>query len=165
MLIADSTSFACFSISISTRFRIRCRPYAISLAQENQARPVPCFTVLPAPKLRGRRQGRESFPLPKRCTAGDIGSPRRGTAPRLEPMVNHGAPGREILATASRCGADLIVLGVRGHADGESGDWNGAGYSVRRGCTCAMSGAHGSRVGVFHPSGHPGTRRGFVMIK
>jgi nucleotide-binding universal stress UspA family protein len=33
---------------------------------------------------------------------------------RLEPTVEHGEPGREILATAKRCGADLIVLGVRG---------------------------------------------------
>lgn len=33
---------------------------------------------------------------------------------RPEPTVEHGEPGTQILATAERCGADLIVLGVRG---------------------------------------------------
>ena len=28
--------------------------------------------------------------------------------------MEHGEPGAQILATAERCGADLIVLGVRG---------------------------------------------------
>ena len=33
---------------------------------------------------------------------------------RPEAMVQHGDPAEQILATANQCGADLIVLGVRG---------------------------------------------------
>jgi nucleotide-binding universal stress UspA family protein len=33
---------------------------------------------------------------------------------RPEAMVQHGDPVEQILATANQCGADLIVLGVRG---------------------------------------------------
>ncbi len=88
-------------------------PYAISLAQENQARLI-LLHVLPTPK-----PGKATKPA--ELSVAEAMHQLEQLAPqdaelwcRLEPTVNHGAPGREILATASRCGVDLIVLGVRG---------------------------------------------------
>lgn len=88
-------------------------PYAISLAQENQARLI-LLHVLPAPKP-GKATRPGELSVAEAMHQLEILVPQDAELwCRLEPMVNHGAPGREILATASRCGADLIVLGVRG---------------------------------------------------
>jgi nucleotide-binding universal stress UspA family protein len=88
-------------------------PYAISLAQENQARLV-LLHVLRTPKPRkGTR--------PEELSVAEAMHRLERLVPedaelwcRPEPMVEHGEPGRQILDTAKRCGADLIVLGVRG---------------------------------------------------
>jgi nucleotide-binding universal stress UspA family protein len=88
-------------------------PYAISLAQENQARLI-LLHVLPTPK-----PGKAARPVEPSVAEAmhqlELLVPQDAELwCRLEPTVNHGEPGREILATADRCGADLIVLGVRG---------------------------------------------------
>lgn len=88
-------------------------PYAISLAQENQARLI-LLHVLPAPKP-GKATRPGELSVAEAMHKLEILVPQDAELwCRLEPVVNHGAPGREILAMASRCGADLIVLGVRG---------------------------------------------------
>ena len=88
-------------------------PYAVSLAQENQSHLV-LLHVLPKPKPEGRKE-MMTYPLPRRC----IGSKNSAPADaelwcRPEAMVGHGDPTEQILAAAHQCGADLIVLGVRG---------------------------------------------------
>lgn len=88
-------------------------PYAISLAQENQARLI-LLHVLPTPK-----PGKAARPVEPSVAEAmhqlELLVPQDAELwCRLEPTVSHGEPGREILATADRCGADLIVLGVRG---------------------------------------------------
>ncbi len=87
--------------------------YAVSLAQENQAHLV-LLSVLPKP-----RQGKASV-------SGDLSIAEvihrlQELVPqeaelwcRPEAMVQHGNPAEQILAAANECGADLIVLGVRG---------------------------------------------------
>ncbi|MGC1615623.1 MAG: universal stress protein [Candidatus Acidiferrum sp.] len=88
-------------------------PYAISLAQENQARLI-LLHVLPTPK-----PGKAARPVEPSVAEAmhqlELLVPQDAELwCRLEPTVSHGEPGREILATADRYGADLIVLGVRG---------------------------------------------------
>jgi nucleotide-binding universal stress UspA family protein len=87
--------------------------YAVSLAQENQARLV-LLHVLPNPG-RGKTEKAEEM------SVAEVMHQLRMLVPeeaelwcRPEAMVQHGDPGDEILATANQCGADLIVLGVRG---------------------------------------------------
>jgi len=88
-------------------------PYAISLAQENQARLI-LLHVLPTPKLGKAAKPRELSVAETLHRLEKLVPPDAELWCRLEPKVEHGEPGREILATANRCGADLIVLGVRG---------------------------------------------------
>jgi nucleotide-binding universal stress UspA family protein len=88
-------------------------PYAVSLAEENQARLV-LMHVLPAPKA-GKQPKPGSLSVAEALhRLEDLVSEDAGLWCRPEPMVEHGEPGAQILAAASRCGADLIVLGVRG---------------------------------------------------
>jgi nucleotide-binding universal stress UspA family protein len=88
-------------------------PYAVSLAQENQARLV-LLHVLPAPKP--GKQPRPGGLSVAEAMHGleDLVPPDAELWCRPEPKVEHGEPGAQILATAEWCGADLIVLGVRG---------------------------------------------------
>jgi nucleotide-binding universal stress UspA family protein len=88
-------------------------PYAISLAQENQARLI-LLHVLPTPKPGKAAKPRELSVAETLHRLEKLVPPDAELWCRLEPTVEHGEPGREILATANRCGADLIVLGVRG---------------------------------------------------
>ena len=88
-------------------------PYAISLAQENQARLI-LLHVLPTPKPGKPAKPRELSVAETLHRLEKLVPPDAELWCRLEPTVEHGEPGREILATANRCGADLIVLGVRG---------------------------------------------------
>ena len=88
-------------------------PYAISLAQENQARLI-LLHVLPAPKPGKAAKPREFSVAETLHRLEQLVPPDAELWCRVEPTVEHGEPGREILATANRCGADLIVLGVRG---------------------------------------------------
>jgi nucleotide-binding universal stress UspA family protein len=88
-------------------------PYAISLAQENQARLI-LLHVLPRPRP-GKAARLADLSVAEAMHQLEILVPQDAELwCRVEPTVNHGVPGREILATAERCGADLIVLGVRG---------------------------------------------------
>jgi nucleotide-binding universal stress UspA family protein len=87
-------------------------PYAVSLAQENESRLI-LLHVLPAP-----RPGKQSKPG---LSVAEAIHQLQELVPkdaelwcRPDPTVEHGDPGAQILATANRYGADLIVLGVRG---------------------------------------------------
>ena len=68
---------------------------------------------------------------------------------RPEALVQHGDPAEQILATANQCGADLIVLGVRG-LDALTGIATHCEprYRLRRGRARTLSRAHGPRLGV-----------------
>jgi len=86
--------------------------FATSLAQENQSRLV-LLHVLPAPKP-GKSNKSEFSVAEALHRVENLLPPDAELWCRPEPMVEHGAPGAQILAVADRCGADLIVLGVRG---------------------------------------------------
>lgn len=88
-------------------------PYAVSLAQENQAR-LALLHVLPAPRP-GRPARPESLSVAEAIHQLEE-LVYRGEELRCRPelMIEHGEPGLRILAAADRCDADLIVLGVRG---------------------------------------------------
>ena len=87
--------------------------YAMSLAQENQSRLV-LLHVLPAPKL-GKSNRSVALSVAEALHRVEDLLPRDAELwCRPEPVVEHGKPGAQILATAERCVADLIVLGVRG---------------------------------------------------
>jgi len=87
--------------------------YTMSLAQENQSRLV-LLHVLPAPKL-GRSNRSAGLSVAEALHRLEDLLPRDAELwCRPEPLVEHGKPGAQILATAERRGADLIVLGVRG---------------------------------------------------
>ncbi len=88
-------------------------PYAISLAQENQARLI-LLHVLPAPKPRKALKPHELSVAEAMHQLEKLVPQDAEPWCRMEPTVEHGEPGSGILATARRCGADLIVLGVRG---------------------------------------------------
>ena len=88
-------------------------PYAVSLAQENQSRLI-LLHVLPAPK-----PGKQSKPTG--LSVAEAIHQLEEVVPkdaelwcRPDPRIEHGDPGAQILAIANSCGADLIVLGVRG---------------------------------------------------
>src|SRR5713101_2539754 len=87
--------------------------YAISLAQENQSKLV-LLHVLPAPKPGKSRKLVDLSVAEALHRVVDLLPPDAELWCRPETMVEHGKPGDQILATAERCGADLIVLGVRG---------------------------------------------------
>ncbi len=87
--------------------------YGVSLAQENQARLV-LLHVLPKP-----RQGK--LPVSGELSVAEAMHRLQELIPpeaelwcRPKPMISHGEPAAETLAAANQCGADLIVLGVRG---------------------------------------------------
>jgi nucleotide-binding universal stress UspA family protein len=87
--------------------------YAVSLAQENESRLV-LLHVLPAPKLGKSNKSVELSVAEALHRVEDLLPPDANLWCRPELVVEHGKPGAQILATAERCGADLIVLGVRG---------------------------------------------------
>jgi nucleotide-binding universal stress UspA family protein len=87
--------------------------YAVSFAQENQSRLV-LLHVLPAPKA-GRSNKSVELSVAEALHRVEDLLPRDAELwCRPEPVVEHGQASGQILATAERCGADLIVLGVRG---------------------------------------------------
>jgi len=88
-------------------------PYAVSLAQENQARLV-LVHVLPSPKPgKSVRPGGLSVAEAMHSLEKLVPEDAELWC-RPEPKVEHGEPAAQILATAEWCSADLIVLGVRG---------------------------------------------------
>jgi nucleotide-binding universal stress UspA family protein len=93
--------------------------YAVSLAQENQARLV-LLHVLPKPRQGKTGRSRDLSVAEAMHQLQELMSPEAELWCRPEAMVQHGDPAEQILAAASQCGADLIVLGVRG-LDGLAG--------------------------------------------
>jgi len=87
--------------------------YAVSLAQENQSRLV-LLHVLPAPKAGKDNKSVELSVAEALHRVEDLLPRDAKLWCRPEPVVEHGQASAQILATAERCGADLIVLGVRG---------------------------------------------------
>ena len=88
-------------------------PYAVSLAQENQARLV-LVHVLPTPKP-GKQTRPGGLSVAEAIHGLEDLVPQDAELwCRPEPKVEHGEPAAQILATAEWCSADLIVLGVRG---------------------------------------------------
>jgi nucleotide-binding universal stress UspA family protein len=87
--------------------------YAVSLAQENQSRLVLLHAV-PARK-HGKATKSSELSVAEALHRLEDLLPRDAELwCRPESVVEHGEAGAQILATAQRCGADLIVLGVRG---------------------------------------------------
>ncbi len=87
--------------------------YAASLAQENQSRLI-LLHVLPAPKP-GKGTSRQNCRSRKRCTVWRICChPTRNCGAGPSRWWNTASQARRFLRLADRCGADLIVLGVRG---------------------------------------------------
>jgi len=87
--------------------------YAVSFAQENQSRLV-LLHVLPAPKAGKGNKSVELSVAEALHRVEDLLPRDAELWCRPEPVVEHGQASGQILATAERCGADLIVLGVRG---------------------------------------------------
>ncbi len=87
--------------------------YAASLAQESQSRLI-LLHVLPAPKSGKGKKSEDLSVAEALHRVENLLPPDAELWCRPEPMVEHGEPGAKILAVADRCGADLIVLGVRG---------------------------------------------------
>ena len=88
-------------------------PYAVSFAQENQSRLL-LLHVLPKPKPgKPERDGKRSIAEALHQLQ-ELVPAEAELWCRPEAMVQHGDPTEQILAAANQCGADLIVLGVRG---------------------------------------------------
>jgi nucleotide-binding universal stress UspA family protein len=87
--------------------------YAVSLAQENQSQLI-LLHVLPTPKPGKGNKPTEISVAEALHRLENLISSDAELWCRPEAVVEHGEPGAQILATARRCGADLIVLGVRG---------------------------------------------------
>lgn len=86
-------------------------PYAVSLAQENQSRLL-LLHVLPKPK--SGKPERELSIAEALHRLQELVPAEAELWCRPEAVVQHGDPAEQILAAANQCGADLIVLGVRG---------------------------------------------------
>src|SRR5215470_8420852 len=87
--------------------------YAMSLAQENQSRLV-LLHVLPSPKLGKSSRSVDLSVAEALHRLQDVLPLDAELWCRPELVVEHGNPDAQILATAGRRRADLIVLGVRG---------------------------------------------------
>jgi nucleotide-binding universal stress UspA family protein len=85
-------------------------PYAISMAREYQAHLVLLHVIRQSKKeaIRGELSASDVIGRLGRLVPADA---RLCHRPELE--VKYGAPAQSIIDTASRCGADVIVLGVR----------------------------------------------------
>lgn len=87
--------------------------YAVSLAQENQARLI-LLHVLPEPRQDKASRSRGLSIAEAIHRLQELVPPEAEFWCRPDAMVQHGEPAEQILATANQRGADLIVLGVRG---------------------------------------------------
>ena len=88
-------------------------PYAISLAQENQARLI-LLHVLPKPTYRRIDKSEESSVAEAMHHLHELVPEEADLWCRPEAVVQHGEPGNRILDMARERKADLIVLGARG---------------------------------------------------
>jgi nucleotide-binding universal stress UspA family protein len=87
-------------------------PYAISMAQENQARLV-LLHVMRERDSRATTKTTEQSVDEAMRRLHELVPPDAELWCRPEPLVQHGNPAERILETAKECDADLIVLGVR----------------------------------------------------
>jgi nucleotide-binding universal stress UspA family protein len=87
--------------------------YAVSLAQENQARLV-LLHVLPEPRQNKASRSGELSVAEAMHRLQELVPQEAELWCKPEAMVQHGHPAGQILAAANQCAADLIVLGVRG---------------------------------------------------
>jgi nucleotide-binding universal stress UspA family protein len=87
--------------------------YAVSLAQENQARLI-LLHVLPEPRQSKASRSHELSIAEAIHRLQELVPPEAEFWCRPDAMVQHGEPAEQILAAANQRGADLIVLGVRG---------------------------------------------------
>jgi len=92
-------------------------PYAMSMAQENQARLL-LLHVLPGPEKPAAEKTAEATEAERRLH--ELVPSEAELWCRPEVLVQHGKPAEQILETAKNQGADLIVLGVR-DAGGHTG--------------------------------------------
>jgi nucleotide-binding universal stress UspA family protein len=87
-------------------------PYAVSLAQENQAQLV-LLHSLPQPKP--GKSVKPDLSVAEAIHRLEALVPEEAELwCRPRPLVEHGEPAAQILTVAKQCAADLIVLGVRG---------------------------------------------------
>jgi len=98
-------------------------PYAISMARESRGHLVLLHVIRQFRKeeILGELSASDAIYHLDQLVPANAGLPHR---PELE--VKHGEPARNIIDTARRCGADLIVLGIR------SGDGFGVATHVER---------------------------------
>ena len=104
------------SVLFATDFNIVSKvaaAYAVSLAQENQARLI-LLHVLPEPRQDKASRSRELSIAEAIHRLQELVPPEAEFWCRADTIVQHGEPAEQILATANQRGADLIVLGVRG---------------------------------------------------
>jgi nucleotide-binding universal stress UspA family protein len=94
-------------------------PWAISMAQENQARLV-ILNVLRQRKVSPNERIAEETVAHAMYQLHELVPPSAELWCRSEALVQYGDPARKILEMAQECGADLIVLGVR-EATGQLG--------------------------------------------
>jgi nucleotide-binding universal stress UspA family protein len=88
-------------------------PYAVSLAQENQAQLI-LLHVLPQPKPGKSSKPDELSVAEATHRLEDLVPPEAELWCRPRGVVEHGEPTVQILEAAKKYGVDLIVLGVRG---------------------------------------------------
>jgi nucleotide-binding universal stress UspA family protein len=88
-------------------------PYAVSLAQENQAQLV-LLHALPLPKPGKSIKPGELSVAEAIHRLEELVPQEAELWCRPKALVEHGEPAGQILAAAKQCNADLIVLGVRG---------------------------------------------------
>ena len=89
--------------------------YAVSLAQENQAQLI-LLHVLPLPRPGKTAKPGELSVAEVTHRLDDLVPQEAKQWCRPRALVEHGEPAARILSAAKECGADLIVLGVRGMA-------------------------------------------------
>jgi len=114
--------------------------YAVSLAQENQARLILLHILS---RFRQTKTGRsvELSIAEAMHQLHELVPPEAELWCRPEALVQHGDPAEQILVTANQCGADLIVLGVRGldALTGVTTHWNRAiAYDVVAHAPCPV---------------------------
>jgi nucleotide-binding universal stress UspA family protein len=109
-----------------TEASLAAAPYAISLAQENQARLILLHVIRHLNEDRAAKRGELSVAEAMHQLFTLVPADADLWC-RPEPAVQYGEPGEQILSAANERGADLIVLGVRG-----STTYSGAATHVTR---------------------------------
>jgi nucleotide-binding universal stress UspA family protein len=98
-----------------TQESLAAAPYAVSMAQENQARLI-LLHVMREPNKGSRERVAEESVTNVMGQLHELVPADAELWCRPEPVVQYGNPGEQILDTAKERGADLIILGVRNAA-------------------------------------------------